>query len=227
MGSRERLEIEVSATYRRNKRTAQVAVVVLDLPFSVRSWVPAKVAPGQDVLAILDDINGRRFKDVATIPMGARIHAVSSGLFGTDPCEGETFRLPCSDPRDVIDRVNAYSAYPPGGERGTFIFGTPAPQFLIVDLGAMRELDFFGATFSPPGIDRGVGAFGVFISSDGEDYIAVSAVEDPDALIFFSVDPPVQARFVAYYFGRCAGPNCSPKGGGSRVGEVYAAGAAQ
>lgn len=215
----ERVEVEVSAIYMGVEYTASVTVVVLDLPFPVRSWVAGEAVQGQDVLAILSDIRSGRPTDFATIPMGGSIHDVSSGLYGTDPFEGETFRLLCSDPRDVINRGKGHSFY--GAENDTFIFETVDPQFLIVDLGEVRELYTIGAHFSAPRGDRGVDSFGVFISFDGIAYAPLSGspIDTPDPISFFAVDPPGQARFIAYYFGSCL-PGCP----GSRVFEVYAIG---
>ena len=163
--------------------------------------------------------------DFASISMGASIEEVSSGLFGTDACSGSTGtgRFPCSDPRDAIDRLSQYSLYSED-DAGEFIFGPGTPQYLIVDLGQIRKLDLIGADFASRGDDRPVGSFGVFVSLDGKKYIPLSApVDNPNPPILFRVESPVEARFVAYYFGNCVGPNCP----GSRILEVYAIPAAK
>lgn len=221
----ESVEIEVSAIYRNSERTTQVTVVVLDLPFPIGSSVPAVVAQEEAANAILGPIFTERRDDFARISLGASIHAVSSGLYGTDPCTGITARSPCTDV-DVIDPLNQLRGSIENGQN--FIFGRVAPQFIIIDLGEIRELDSIGAQFDWRLRDRGIDSFGVFVSLDGLEYTSLSApVNNPNPPTFFSADSPVQARFIAYYFGRCASPNCSPEGGGSRVTEVYARGASK
>ena len=200
------------------ERPAIGEVLVVDLPFPIQSSVPATVAQGSAANAILADVLGGKRVDFATLPEGAAIDTVSSGLFGSDPCTDPTSRFPCSDPRDVIDRSSQYSIYDDPSET-TFIFGPVTPQTLIVDLGEVRELESIGADFTRYQSDRGVASFGVFVSLDGTTYTPLSApIDNPSPPTFFTVDAPVRARYVAYYFGNCSGSDCP----GSRVSEVYA-----
>ena len=209
-------EVTVTASAKGIEYTGAATVVVLELPFATGPSMPAVASQSSDAARVL---GSRTNDDLATISQGASIHDVSSGLAGIDPCAGETVRLPCSDPRDVIERVNQFSIYGFGAEIGNFLFGSTDPQYLIIDLGRVVELDSIGADFSERGRDRGVDAFGVFVSLDGEEYTPLAApVDNPNPPVVFSVDTPVQARFIAYYFGRCSGPGCP----GSRVLEVYA-----
>ena len=129
---------------------------------------------------ILNYIRSGKINDLTTIPMGAGIERVSGGLHGTEPCEGETFRLPCTDPRDTIDRVDRYSVFT-GGEYGTFMFGPTSPQYLVVDLGQVRELETIGAVFdAPTEFGQAVDSFAVFVSLDG---VALSRCQGRQSMI--------------------------------------------
>lgn len=213
-----RYSVTVRAADESYDEQASATVTVLDLPFDTRSWAPATVSQGKAAKSILAEIEDGQRNDFATLAMRATVHDVSSGRFGTDPCNRSHSRVLCSDPRDIITRIHQFSDY--GDQSSGFIFGPATPQVLIIDLGRIRELDSIGASFEWGRGVRKIDALGVFVSTNGTEFmpLAGSPVEAPESPTFFSLNTPVLARYVAYYFGRCPTYQCD----GSRVFEVYA-----
>ena len=79
------------------------------------------------------------------------------------------------------------------GEFGEFIFGPGAPQFLVIDLERVTELESIGTKFAVRERDRGLDSSGVFVSLEGGEFTLLAApVDNPNSPTFFSVDPTVR-----------------------------------
>ncbi len=192
-----------------------------DTFITLHDGTKAKVTTTTNDLNTLAEIEAGQRADFATLALGASVVSFSSRL--NDPVQCNV----CADVRDVIG--GSFSRYF-SGEEGNFIFDRyDTNQFIVIDLGQVRQIDQVGAHFSELTSDREVyDFFEVQTSEDGVTFTSVGVVgikgsaDDLDytldSPIFFTFDRLIDAQFVKYNFGKYS-PDWR---GGSRVIEVFA-----